>query len=56
MSIADRKEYRITNPATIKAADETNDVPNPPGSYSIAGWVKDDQAIACLRQIRYLEG
>jgi dipeptidyl aminopeptidase/acylaminoacyl peptidase len=45
MSIADRKEYRITNPATIKAADETNDVPNPPGSYSIAGWVKDDQTV-----------
>ena len=45
MSVADLKEYRITNPATIKAADETNDVPNPPGSYSVAGWLKDDQSL-----------
>lgn len=45
MNIADRKEYRITNPASIITADETNDVPNPPGSYSIAGWVKDDQSV-----------
>jgi dipeptidyl aminopeptidase/acylaminoacyl peptidase len=45
MGISDRIEYRITAPASIKAASETNDVPNPPGSYSLAGWVKDDQAI-----------
>ena len=45
VSVADRKEYRMTSTATILAADETNDVPNPPGSYSSAGWLKDDEAI-----------
>ena len=45
INLSDKKEQRITNPSLILAADETNDVPNPPGSYSIAGWLKDDQAV-----------
>lgn len=43
--LADMKEQRITKPAVIKAADETNDVPNPPGSYSLGGWGKDDRFV-----------
>ncbi|MBC35949.1 MAG: peptidase S9 [Bacteroidetes bacterium] len=39
------KEYQISNPKSIQVANELNDVPNPPGSYSIAGWIKDDEAI-----------
>jgi len=41
--LSDMKEQRITYPSVIKAANETNDVPNPPGSYSLAGWIRDDK-------------
>jgi dipeptidyl aminopeptidase/acylaminoacyl peptidase len=43
--LSDMKETRITRPTQIIAADETNDVPNPPGSYSTAGWLKDDKSV-----------
>ncbi|MDX8340720.1 prolyl oligopeptidase family serine peptidase [Draconibacterium sp. IB214405] len=43
--IATGKEYQITDPATIQAANELNDVPNLPGSYRNAGWLEDDAAI-----------
>jgi dipeptidyl aminopeptidase/acylaminoacyl peptidase len=43
--LSDGKEVRITNPAVIPAASETNDVPNPPGSYGIAGWIDEDQSV-----------
>ncbi|MBE0673079.1 MAG: prolyl oligopeptidase family serine peptidase [Bacteroidales bacterium] len=43
--LSDRKEARITRPSVIMAADESNDVPNPPGSYSTAGWIKDDKSV-----------
>lgn len=43
--IASGKEYRITTPSTIQVADELNDVPNPPGSYRLAGWMQNDEAL-----------
>lgn len=43
--LSDRKEMRITRPSEIIAASETNDVPNPPGSYGIAGWVDNDASV-----------
>lgn len=38
------KEARLTTPATLRAWDELNDVPDLPGSYPAAGWLKDDRA------------
>ncbi|MFO7573630.1 MAG: prolyl oligopeptidase family serine peptidase [Bacteroidales bacterium] len=43
--LSDKKESRITSPSMINTASETNDVPNPPGSYGIAGWVDDDASV-----------
>jgi len=38
------KEVRLTNPSTLRVWDELNDVPDLPGSYPAAGWLKDDKA------------
>lgn len=38
------KEARLTNPANLRVWDELNDVPDLPGSYPAAGWLKDDRA------------
>ncbi|MDM8001369.1 MAG: prolyl oligopeptidase family serine peptidase [Bacteroidota bacterium] len=38
------KETRLTNPSTLRVWDELNDVPDLPGSYPAAGWLKDDKA------------
>jgi dipeptidyl aminopeptidase/acylaminoacyl peptidase len=38
-------ETRLTSPSTLKAWDELNDVPDLPGSYPAAGWLKDDKAL-----------
>lgn len=43
--LSDMNERKITDPRIIKAANETNDVPNPPGSYSFAGWLRDDRYV-----------
>ncbi|WP_297093793.1 prolyl oligopeptidase family serine peptidase [uncultured Draconibacterium sp.] len=43
--IATGKEYQITQPETIQAADELNDRPMLASSYRDAGWLKDDEAI-----------
>lgn len=43
--MSDKKEMRITSPGQIVVASETNDVPNPPGSYGIAGWLDDDASV-----------
>ncbi len=38
------KENRLTTPSTLRVWDELNDVPDLPGSYPAAGWLKDDKA------------
>jgi dienelactone hydrolase len=38
------KEARLTSPSTLRVWDELNDVPDLPGSYPAAGWLKDDRA------------
>jgi hypothetical protein len=43
--IAAGKEVRLTTPATLRVWDELNDVPDLPGSYPAAGWLKDDRAL-----------
>ncbi len=42
--ISSGKEYQIITPKTVQVADELNDIPNPPGSYRYAGWLKNDEA------------
>ncbi len=42
-SIEDKKEYRLSNPETFLAWDETNDVPDFPYSYGSTGWSKNDE-------------
>ncbi|MDR1624164.1 MAG: prolyl oligopeptidase family serine peptidase [Tannerellaceae bacterium] len=44
-SIVDKKEYRLTTPASFPAWDEDNDMPDYPRPYGIAGWTKDDEYI-----------
>ncbi|MDR2918599.1 MAG: prolyl oligopeptidase family serine peptidase [Tannerella sp.] len=44
-SIADKKEYRLTTPASFIAWDEDNDVPDYPSPYGIAGWSVDDKYV-----------
>jgi dipeptidyl aminopeptidase/acylaminoacyl peptidase len=39
------KEFKVTSPATVQVADELNDIPNPPESYRLAGWVKNDESL-----------
>lgn len=36
--------HRLTTPSTLVVWDEENDVPDLPGSYPPAGWLKDDKA------------
>jgi dienelactone hydrolase len=43
--IAAGRENRLTSPATLRAWDQLNDVPDLPGSYPAAGWLKDDKAL-----------
>ncbi|MEA1877069.1 MAG: prolyl oligopeptidase family serine peptidase [Bacteroidota bacterium] len=38
-------EYQLCNAQIIQTANELNDVPNPPGSYRSAGWIKGDEAL-----------
>lgn len=38
------RETRLTTPASLRVWDELNDVPDLPGSYPAAGWLKDDKA------------
>ncbi|MDH6358861.1 prolyl oligopeptidase family serine peptidase [Parabacteroides sp. PF5-9] len=42
IDIKDKKEYRLTTPATFLAWDEENDVPDYPGAHGVAGWTKGD--------------
>ena len=42
--IANGMEVRVTSPLLLPCHDELNDVPDFPGSYSYAGWTKDDKA------------
>ena len=44
-SIEAGKEFKITTPAVVQVANELNDIPNLPGSYGIAGWLKNDAAL-----------
>jgi dipeptidyl aminopeptidase/acylaminoacyl peptidase len=44
-SIAEKKEYRLTTPATLAAWDENNDVPDYPRQHGSAGWSADDNYI-----------
>ncbi len=39
------KEYRITEPGTIRAENELNDVPNYASPYGSPGWLEDDEAV-----------
>jgi len=43
--LATDKEYQLCNPQIVQTANELNDVPNPPGSYRSAGWIKGDEAL-----------
>jgi len=38
-------EYQLCNAQMIQSANELNDIPNPPKSYSSAGWTKGDEAL-----------
>ena len=42
--LKERREHRLTTPATLAVYDEENDVPDLPGSYPAYGWLKDDKA------------
>ncbi|HAF30974.1 MAG TPA: peptidase S9 [Bacteroidales bacterium] len=44
-NIKELKEYKITDPALLQCADELNDIPNLPGEYGTAGWLKNDDAL-----------
>jgi len=39
------EEYRITDPGTVRAENELNDVPNYAYPYGSAGWLEDDAAV-----------
>ncbi|MBN1650162.1 MAG: hypothetical protein JW857_02470, partial [Bacteroidales bacterium] len=39
------KHYTVSTAKSIQVADEENDIPNPPGSYRIAGWLANDAAL-----------
>ena len=43
--VDNNKEFKITSPKVIQCANELNDIPNPPGSYGIADWLENDEAI-----------
>ncbi len=38
-------EFTVAVPGSIQSADELNDVPNPPSSYGVAGWIKNDLSL-----------
>jgi len=42
--VAAGMEHRLTDPKTLPLRDELHDVPDLPGSYPPAGWLKDDAA------------
>ncbi len=42
--VAAGREYRLTDPKSLPVWDELHDVPDLPGSYPPAGWLKDDGA------------
>ena len=44
-NIANGKEFKITSPNEVQCANELNDVPNFPDSYSSAGWTKNDGSL-----------
>ena len=44
-AIAEKKEYRITEPASFTAWNEENDVPDYPDPHGIAGWSDNDESI-----------
>lgn len=43
--LANGKEYKISTPDVVQAANELNDVPNLPYNYGSAGWLEDDAAL-----------
>lgn len=43
--IATGREYKITTPKIVQAADELNDRPMLASSYRTAGWLKNDEAL-----------
>ena len=44
-NIESNQEFKITSPKTVQCADELNDIPNPPESYGMACWLKNDEGI-----------
>lgn len=44
-NIAEGKEYRLSSPETLSAADELNDVPNYANPYEPTGWLENDEAL-----------
>jgi len=44
-NLAHKKTARVTHPGRVQCANELNDIPNLPGSYGTAGWLKDDRAL-----------
>ena len=45
VDLATGKSYIISTPETFAAWDDTNDVPDYPRSYGIAGWTANDEAL-----------
>jgi len=44
-NLKEKRESRLTTPATLAVYNEENDVPDLPGSYPAYGWLKDDKAL-----------
>lgn len=44
-SVATGKTISLTESATVKFANEDNDVPDEPGQYGLAGWTADDKQV-----------
>lgn len=44
-NVTANKKYTISTVKTIQVADEENDIPNPPSSYRLDGWLKNDAAV-----------
>ncbi|MDR1406462.1 MAG: prolyl oligopeptidase family serine peptidase [Tannerella sp.] len=45
LSVADRREYRLTTPSDFVAWDEDHDTPGDPQAYGSAGWTDGDEYI-----------
>ena len=43
-NVSTGKEFKLTTPSAVQVADELNDIPNPPESYGMAGWLNNDDA------------